>query len=272
MTDAVFGVDGNWYLHRVVHSQFWESKDEQLSQAARFLGMICKDAAAVKAKRIFVAFDGNKIFRYKVYKGYKANREDSGESKVYEHLAFVIDYLRKKAGIPVVHDARYEADDWMASLGTQWEGPVFIGCRDKDAYQYVKKGIVLYDSGAKPEPRKIDSAWIKNEFGITGKQFLDYQTLIGDQIDCVPRLMKESEAIKGLKKYGSIKEWAEGSPRMMKWCRTHQAELLRNRKLVRLVRDLQIDVPPIKWNTEDKMTKSYYALQNLQSVKTKSLF
>lgn len=270
MTDKVFGVDGNWYLHRVFHTQVFEPKDEALSQATRLLGMMCKDAAAVKAKRIFVAFDGNNIFRYKVYKKYKENR--SSGSEVYTHLEYIKAFI-KKAGIKLEHHPKYEADDWMRSLAKQWEGPVVLGCGDKDSYQGVREGVVLYNSATKKEENRwIDEKWIKREFGLTPRQFLEYQILIGDEIDCIPQLKAKANVLEGLREHGSIVNWAAADKGMRAWCKKNVDDINRNKRLVTLKSNLPIDVPPIVWNTTDKMTKSYYELQRINSLRTKGLF
>lgn len=267
--DRIFGVDGNFYLHRVVHTQSFEPADEALSQAKRFVGMICKDAAAVGAKRIFVGFDGDDIFRFKVYKDYKGNRE--GGSGVYDHLVYLIAYL-KRAGIPVVQKKMFEADDLMCSLAHKFPN-VVIGCRDKDAYQYLlSNGVFLYDSSGKGTPRKIYGRDVKALFGVEPAQCVDYQTLVGDGIDHIPQLMTPDAVKKGLAKHGSIKEWAKGSPIMMTWCKAHAKALVRNRKLVRLWTQIEIEVPAIKWIDDDEMTKSYFEFKKLATIKTRGLF
>jgi DNA polymerase-1 len=270
--DRIFGVDGNFYLHRVVHTQSFEPKDEALSQSKRLLGMICKDAAAVGARRVFVAFDGWAIFRHKVYEGYKESRKDNGPSGVYDHLTYIKDFLMG-AGLPVAHDKKYEADDWMRSLIAQYQD-VVVGCRDKDSYQgLIKKGVFLYDSSTKPKPTKIYPRDVEALFGVPPELCLDFQTLVGDKIDCIPQLMKSDEAKKGLRKHKSIRAWAAASPSMMKWCRRHQGELNRNRKLVKLKTDLPVEVPPIKWiDNEELATKSYFEYRKVATIKTRGLF
>jgi 5'-3' exonuclease len=269
-SDRVLGVDGNWYLHRIFHTQQFEPRDEQVSQAKRFLSLICKDAGAVKAKRILVAFDGWSIFRYKVYNKYKANRENSGSSGVYDHLQYLKDYLGL-CGIPVVHLKQYEADDVLCSLGTQYKN-VIIGCRDKDAYQYVSSTASLYDSSAKPTPKKIGVQEIKDVIGLSPNQCCDYQTLVGDKIDNIPQLMRPAEAKIGLHEWGSIKKWATKDGVFRVWCRDNVDQLNINRKLVRLISTIPIEVSPIKWNSEELVTRSYLDYKAFADSKSKGLF
>lgn len=268
--DRILGVDGNWYLHRVVHTQQFEPEDEAASQARRFLGMICKDAGAVRAKRIFVAFDGWAIFRYKLYKLYKGNRGNEGPSGVYDHLDFLKGYLFA-AGIPFVHEKLYEADDWLCSLAATYED-VVIGCGDKDAWQYVRPGMCLYNSASKPEPTKIRCADVTDKIGLFAHQCVDYQTLIGDKIDNVPQLLGPAKAQAGLHQWGTINAWAAADPGFRKWARRNVEALSLNRKLVKLRPDLPVEVPPIKWTDDPKVTQGYRDYKAFAGSRSKGLF
>jgi len=269
----VFAADGNWYLHRVIHTQVFESKDEQLSQASRFLAMVSKDAAMVKAKRVAVAFDGSKIFRYKLYSDYKGNRtkDKDGSADVYAHLQFIKDYLGS-AGFHVIQKSIYEADDILCSLASI-ESDIVIGTKDKDANQYLRSGMFLYDSSAKPEPVKTRAEDVITKFGLSPDQWLDYQTLIGDNIDHVPNLMNKDKVKAGLLAHDSIRMWAKADPKFRKWLTQNVDAVRLNRKLVKLVSDIDLGpVPDVKWSSDPDFTKAYHEFRNVANSKTKGLF
>lgn len=274
----LYGVDGNWCLHRIVHTQSFEPKDEALSQASRLLALICKDAAAVGARRLAVAFDGPQVFRYKLYEGYKGNRDKAKAEKTgpgadpYRNLGAIIGYLRS-VGIYVVQPKIYEADDVLSTWA--FSEPDFVGgTKDKDGYQWVADGqAFMYDSTAKP-PRKIRAADVLEAFGIGPGLCVDYQTLVGDRIDNIPNLMDRDVARKGLLKHKSIRAWAASDSHIRLWCKKNVDALNLNRKLVRLVPNVPGvgPVPDIEWSSDQKITSAYHEFRSIATRKTRSLF
>jgi DNA polymerase I len=271
--DRCYGVDGNWYLHRVIHTQMFEPEDVAASQARRFLGMICNDAGAVGARRLAVAFDGGSVFRYDIDPSYKGKREKKADgTSAYEHLPFIKDFL-KYAGIHVVHKPKYEADDVLCT----WSHihPNFVaGCGDKDGYQYVRSGCFLYNSASKPNPTRVHVDDVIAAFGVPPEQCVDYQTLIGDKIDNIPHLMNKDLVIAGLEEHGSIVKWAKASSGFRKWLRENEEAVKLNRKLVRLVPDIKdvTEIPPVKWSSDQTLTKGYHEFRRVADVKSKGLF
>lgn len=269
------GVDGNWVLHRVYHTLNDDLKDPAGHVARRFLSMVCRDAIFVKAKQVLVAFDGAKVFRYKIYPDYKGNRDKSdGASSVYDYLQPLLDYLAM-AGVHVVQLQQYEADDVLCSLAAHT--PVTISTRDKDAYQYLAPGVTLMDPsakiGAKTVPKMTTAKDVKSLIGVPVSASLDYQTLIGDKIDNVPQLITPAKAREGLLKHGSIKNWLSTDPEFRKAMKARKEELNLNRKLVRLVPDIEVEAKPIKWLRDlQSMPQAYVDYHSFCNPKTRSLF
>ena len=279
MKPRILGIDGNWYLHRIYHTQY-DSPTKGKQIAKRFVAMICKDALALKASRILVAFDGARIFRYKIYEQYKGNREHSTGESPYDYLAEVIEALAE-CGIPCVQISKYEADDVLCSLATQYTDKydVYIGCRDKDAYQYVNEGVTLYDPSAKPVPRFIvhrptsnSQVTVKSLTGLTPRQFLTLQLLSGDGIDNIPALMRVAAVKKGLRKYRTFKKWKEADEEFATFVQDNAEALRLNRKLVQLVADIPIEVPAIKWNADPQLPPQYQALNGFCNPRSRGLF
>lgn len=284
----LFAVDGNWYLHRIFHTQA-ESADIQKAVAYRFVSMVCKDALAVKAKRVIVAFDGGNIFRYKLFKDYKANRRAEMEdvdliqnrdglvsdSGPYVYLESVMTAL-SDMGIPCVQFSEFEADDVLCSLASQYTD-VVIGGKDKDAFQYLTPNVCMYDSSAKtkgkPTPKYTRHTDIESQFGVPPELCLDLQTLVGDETDNVPQLVPKAKAKKGLLKWGSLKSWIANDPELRKILRKSKAQLYLNRKLVALRSDIVVDVPNITWRSNDrKLPLAYVQFKDFSNPKSKGLF
>lgn len=267
------GVDGNWVLHRSFHTQNYKAEDPGAIIIRNFVSMVSKDAILARATHVLVAFDGARIFRHKLVDNYKANRpvSDDGRSP-YDYLDGLLTYLGE-CGIPYRQHHKYEADDVLCTLSHVTEGRLFISTKDKDAYQYVKPSIQLIDGTVKPEPRILKYEDIEAKFGVRPELALDLQTLIGDGMDNVPELVSRARAIKGLKKWGSLKKWIEGDQEFRRSLRDKQDQLRLNRKLVRLVPD----VPDVKasvpiWNKSKQMCNAYIVWKDLANPKSRGLF
>jgi DNA polymerase-1 len=270
--EVTLAVDASWFLHRIFHTTKYQARDPGLNTAKRLIGMICKDALAVKAKKVLVAFDGNDVFRYKVDPNYKGTRNREGPSP-YDHLDQVMSILAD-VGIPFHYESAYEADDIMCSVAVQNDGVTVLATADKDAFQYMTKNVKMYNSSGG------ESTWVLHtdveaKFGVPPSLALDLQTLLGDKVDNVPQLVSRMKAINGLKKHGSLKEWWSADKSLRK---IGQAAVKKNRKLVRMVRT--INVAPSSIEKKDKMglaelswlPASYMEYHAFVHPKTKGLF
>lgn len=219
-----------------------------------------KDALAVKATYILVAFDGPSVFRYEVYPQYKEKRNEkkgapvdaeNAEPKadIYSYLPHIYALLHK-LGIIFFQPKNHEADDVLCSVAKVYGGPykVIGGSQDKDGYQWLTNFAKMYDPSAKgkdgkPKPRYIDVAYAERQKGISVSQMVDYQTLIGDSIDSIPPIKGigpvKAKAI--LAKYGSIKNWHKECKEDREFITAEADNIRRNRKLVKLVEDV---LPP----------------------------
>lgn len=285
-------VDGNWILHRVFYTLKTSRPIEEVLPR-NFLGLVMKDACAVRATHVLVAFDGNDIFRYKLYDQYKANRSDKENEKpkrmaddeegggvqdIYSYLP-AVRKLMEKCGLILVSHKHYEADDFWASAAVQYseQGMIVIGAgKDKDGYQVLSDTVKMYDSSHKPEPRWITKEKAEKSKGVPIAKMIMYQTLLGDKIDNIPQLMSPAKAKSACLKYGSIKEMFEkGDPETRKLLRAKQAQIRINRQLVSLKTDLALPdlevLKPSKIQLDD-MPTSWYAHQDLCWPKSKGLF
>lgn len=296
--ETIFVCDGNWYLHRI----FYTTKTSKpLTEVIpfRLLSMICKDAIAVRAKYVCVAFDGPKVFRYKVYPLYKSKRKHgqasstdhefapSSELDVYDFLEPVYELLAQ-VGIGYYQPKLYEADDVLCSIAHKYGDKyrVVCGTSDKDAYQYLTENVMLYDSSfknpetKKPEPRFIKVKDAERRKGVRIEQMVDYQTLIGDSGDSVPPIPRygPKTAIKILAEHGSLQAWYKQSRgKERAFIQENMETFRRNRKLVQLVSDC---APPsgldewklYKEKPDISLPGPYHDLHSVLYPKTKGLF
>ncbi len=281
----IFVVDGNWYLHRCWFTLRTSRPIEDVLPH-NFVSLIMKDACAVKATHVLVAFDGPSVFRYSIYPDYKANRSrGSGETEdgdeagkdIYEYLPHVRQYL-EKCGLTWVQPKLHEADDVLASAAHQY-GKIAImvicGSRDKDGYQSLASNVSAYDSTQDP-PVYITVASAEKSKGVKVSQMVMLQTLIGDKIDNIPTLKTLGEARKIINKWGTLKAWYKGAEEKDKaWIRANQVALDLNKKLVEMVTDLALpEINELRIPKRDikDMPRSWYAYQSWLYPKTRGLF
>jgi len=273
-------IDGNWYLHRCFFTLKTSRPIEDVLPM-NFVGLVCKDAAAVKATHLLIAFDGPNVFRYKLYPEYKANRgggkndsEEEGGKDIYQYLPHVRK-LVEELGWVFKQNSKHEADDIGASAAAQYTLPTVIGTADKDSYQLLSARVRLYNSTTKP-PIFIDEKRAVKRKGVAINQMVMFQTLIGDSTDNIPELMSPGKAKKMIQQYGSFKKWyAKGTAEDKRWLNVNTVALRLNRKLVELVTDLALpDIEELKVpkKTRQGMTRAWYEYQDFLYPKTKGLF
>jgi DNA polymerase-1 len=294
--ETIFVVDGPWYLHRAFHT-LKTSRPVQEALPYHFLSMCMKDALAVRAHYVLVAFDGPSVFRYKVYPQYKASRHERKEAPVdaenaepkddiYKYLPDVYALLHK-LGIIFFQPKFHEADDVLCSVAHAYgnEYKVIGGAQDKDGYQWLTNYAKMYDSSAKgrdgkSRPRYIDVAYAEKQKGVTVAQMVDYQTLIGDRGDDIPAIQGfgPAKAKAVLAQYGTIQNWYKKCKKDREFITAEADSIRRNRKLVKLAKDV---LPPndlSEWrlrknHSADKfLSRSFHSYISFLYPRSKGLF
>lgn len=295
---VVAAFDGNWYLNRAWHVVDVSDPNVGARLAYLVTAMILKDALALKARHIIVAWDGDSVFRYKLNPRYKINRRGGskdlkdgtlGKDKtktanpVYEHLPQVKEYM-DAIGVPMVQLKKYEADDILACcarLGKQGYR-VYIASKDKDLYQVLTKYVSLYIADrkvdGKPSPMVLTNTMAEEIKGVPCSRMVDYQTILGDSIDNVIGLQSVGpvRAKKIVREFVSIDLWIESLTGDERTSVEAARERLRiNRKLVRLDRKCWDPDPATMIMPKRKVPgypKSYSAYIDFLYPKSRGLF
>ena len=211
--------------------------------------------------QIWVFFDkGGSRRREDILPTYKANRglPPDGFS---EQLAWV-----KRLTTALGHGWReqegLEADDLIASAVRQHSGDetdLLIVSSDKDLSQLVGPKVkqLLPPPTANPKLgwRLLDESGVKEKFGVSPAGILDYLSIIGDQSDNIPGLtgVGPKTALKWMNEHGDLEGIIENAGRLApkRFCSLvyeKRRDLLRNRELIRLESDLEVDMtdcPPV---------------------------
>ena len=201
-------VDGSSYLYRAFHALPGlksPKTGEPTGAVYGVLNMLRKLATDYKPAALACVFDARgKTFRDAQYSEYKANR-----TPMPDDLSAQVEPLHdavRALGWPMLIVDGVEADDVIATLSEQakhdgWRTVISTG--DKDFAQLVEDRVTLVNTMSN---EILDIEGVKRKFGVSPEQFLDYLTLIGDQIDNIPGVDKvgPKTACKWIEKYGSL--------------------------------------------------------------------
>jgi DNA polymerase-1 len=221
-----------------------------------------------------VSFDiSRSTFRHEAYADYKAKRaETPADFKGQVSLVReVLDALR----IPVVCAEGYEADDVIATLATQaaaLDMDVLIVTGDRDAFQLVDDRVtVLYNSRGVSDMRRMTPEAVQEKYGLTPAQYPEFAALRGDPSDNLPGIpgLGEKTATKLNQQNGDVEGLVdhvdEVKGKIGDILRAGLADVVRNRQLTELVRDVPLEVGPTdlavqQWD-RDEVHKVFDALQ-----------
>jgi DNA polymerase I len=187
--EKVFIVDAVNYLFRAYYAIGPMTNNEGQSTSALygFIRSINKLIKDFSPKNLVIVFDGpdNKQSRKEVYADYKMHRKAAPED-LYPQIELAYNYCQM-AGISAISMPGVEADDTMASIA-KWskeEGyEVYICTSDKDLFQMVDKNVFVLNTGK--NNLKVDENKVKEIFGITPRQMLDFLAITGDKSDNIP--------------------------------------------------------------------------------------
>lgn len=204
-------IDGNNLFHRAYHAlPPLNSKDGQNSNAVfGFSNMLIKATGEVKPDYIACAFDTKApTFRHVEFEKYKAQRT-APPPDLYPQLPKVKSVL-DAYGIKYFEKAGYEADDLLASVAIQNAKEVdfvTILSGDRDLLQLVDGKIKVQAPGWNlKETTLYGSVEVKEKYGVSPLQMIDWKALTGDPSDNIPGIagIGPKTASDLIQKYSSV--------------------------------------------------------------------
>ncbi|MFR9801338.1 DNA polymerase I [Pseudonocardia sp. RS010] len=218
-----------------------------------FTSMLINQLRDEQPTHLAVAFDvSRKTFRAERYADYKANRTTTPDD--FRGQVDLIKEVLRALNIPVFAVEGFEADDIIATLATQAEAQgfeVLITTGDRDAFQLVTDHVtVLYPKRGVSDLGRIDPAEVDKRYGLTPAQYPDFAALRGDPSDNLPNIpgVGEKTAAKWVREFGSLGELTdrvdEVKGKAGDALRANLANVLMNRQLTELVRDVPLDAAP----------------------------
>ena len=200
-----------------------------------------------------VAFDvSRQTFRAAEYSEYKANR--SASPVEFNGQVSLVREVLTALRVPMVDREGYEADDVIATLATQAEAAgydVLICTGDRDAFQLVSDSVtVLYPRKGVSDLARITPAAVQERYGVPPHHYPDVAALVGESSDNLPGVpgVGPKTAAKWILQFGSLDEVVARVDQIPGKAgdslRDHLADVIRNRRINELVRDLELPLGP----------------------------
>jgi DNA polymerase-1 len=202
---------------------------------------------------IAVAFDKSRqTFRLAEYSEYKAKRnktpdEFKGQLSLIQE---VLDALR----ISHLELEGYEADDIIATLVTQGLADgfeVLILTGDRDSLQLVTpQSTVLYPMRGVSELARMTPEAVETKYGVPPSRYPELAALVGEDSDNLPGVpgVGPKTAAKWISQYDGLDNVITNADKISgkagESLREHLGDVIRNRHLNALVRDLSLDYAP----------------------------
>ncbi|MEJ1087547.1 DNA polymerase I [Microbacterium sp. Mu-80] len=262
MTDSakptLMVVDGHSLAYRAFFAlpvENFTTKDNQHTNAIYgFLSMLVNLIKAERPTHMAIAFDTSRhSFRTDEYPEYKATRSET-PSEFKGQIPLLHDCLAAMS-IPVLTKEGIEADDILATLSVQGSAQgydVLLVSGDRDTIQLVNDEVTLLYPSVQgvSQLKRYDPVAVQERYGVRPEQYPDIAALVGETSDNLPGVPKvgEKTAVKWLTQFGSLDELLERAEEIKGVVggnlREHMDDVRRNRKLNRLLIDVELPVGP----------------------------
>ena len=200
---------------------------------------------------VAVAFDRSRqTFRLEQYSDYKAKR-----NKTPDEFSSQLPLIRRvldAVGITHLDLAGYEADDIIATLTTQAlaaDMEVLILTGDRDSLQLVtESSTVLYPMRGVSDLARMTPASVEEKYGVPPARYPELAAIVGETSDNLPGVpgVGQGYAAKWLTQFDGldnvIARADEITGKKGESLRAHLGDVIRNRQLNALVRDLTLPV------------------------------
>jgi DNA polymerase-1 len=214
-----------------------------------FTAMLINVLRDEQPTHVAVAFDRSEpTFRHEQYVEYKANRRETPED-FRSQLSLIFEVL-DALGIARLSAPGYEADDVIATLATRAENEgmdVLIVTGDRDVLQLVDGHVTaLLTRRGITEMSRFTPEAVEEKYGLTPQQYPDFAAIRGDPSDNLPGIpgVGEKTATKWIQQFGSLEELVnrvdEVKGKAGDALREHLGDVLRNRQMTALVRDVPL--------------------------------
>ncbi|WP_309648587.1 5'-3' exonuclease H3TH domain-containing protein, partial [Nocardioides sp.] len=218
-----------------------------------FTSMLINVLRDEQPTHLAVAFDvSRQTFRLEQYAEYKAKRNKTpGEfSSQLPLIEEVLDALR----IPFLKKDGFEADDIIATLVTQAladDMDVLVLTGDRDALQLVTEhSTVLYPMRGVSDLARMTPQAVETKYGVPPHRYPELAAIVGETSDNLPGVpgVGQGFAAKWINQFDGLDNVIAHADQITgkkgEALREHLGDVMRNRHLNALVRDLDLELVP----------------------------
>ena len=250
-------LDGHSLAYRAFYAlpveNFSTATGQPTNAVYGFTSMLINALRDENPTHLAVAFDVSRTtFRSDQFPEYKANRSKTPDE--FRGQVSLIKEVLEALQVPVFEVDGYEADDVIATLATQASSGgyrVEIITGDRDTFQLVDDQVtVLYPKRGVSDLARMTPDAVQDKYGLSPAQYPDFAALRGDPSDNRPGIPGggEKTAAKWVTQYGSFDELVRQADQVKgkvgDALRANLAQVITNRQLTELVRDVPLDRSP----------------------------
>ena len=255
MTDTLLIIDGHSMAFRAFFAlpadKFATKTGQHTNAVYGFVSMLVKLIEQERPDRIAVAFDvSRRSFRTEEYPEYKGTRDETPEE--FKGQVELISQVLGAMGIVSLRKEGYEADDILATLAKRGadEGmEVLVVSGDRDTFQTVNERVtVLYPGQGPGDLRRMTPAAVEEKYGVPPQRYPEIAALVGEASDNLPGVpgVGPKTAAQWITSFDGLDNLLERSAEVKgkrgEALREHLEDVRRNRRLNRLLTDLDLGV------------------------------
>jgi len=256
-TGRLLLIDGHSMAFRAFYAlpvdSFTTSTGQPTNAVHGFVSMFLSLIEQEEPTHVAVAFDlPGGTFRTQEYAEYKGTRDETPAPFVEQ--VELIEEVLKAMNVRALTASGYEADDILATLAAsaQAEGMEVLVCSgDRDSFQTVTDHCtVLYPIKGVSTLRRMTPGEVEDRYGVPPQRYPQLAALVGEPSDNLPGVpgVGPKTAAKWINLYdgldGVIAHADQIKGKAGQSLRDHMSDVVRNRRLNRLVTNLDLDVAP----------------------------
>nr|WP_218875902.1 DNA polymerase I [Leifsonia naganoensis] len=251
-------IDGHSLAFRAFYAlpvdSFVNREGQHTNAIHGFIAMLINLLQQQKPTHIAVAFDISRYsFRTREYPEYKGTR---GETPVeFAGQVPLLEEALHAMNITTIAKEDFEADDILATLarrGAEEGFRVLVVSGDRDTIQLVNDDVTLLYPNVRgvSELKIYDPAAVRERYGIEPHQYPEIAALVGETSDNLIGIDKvgEKTAVKWVQQYGTVENIVAHADEIKgvvgQNLRDQQENALRNRRLNKLLDDVELPVGP----------------------------